>query len=107
MGGQAVHHSNRHQQFEAELRHVPEPLRDGFRAYFLNGARPTGLVAAIVNGSLFDAYARADADMRPLIPAIMQFVINTMPLGAYGNPHNVGVWTARGGLVGRPVRNAA
>lgn len=102
-----MHHSIRQQRFEADLRQIPEHMRDGFRAYFLTGARPTGLVAAIVNGSLFDAYARADRDTRDLIPAIIQFVIEAMPIGAYGNAHNVGVWIARGGLIGRPSRKAA
>ncbi len=102
-----MHHSMRHQQFELELRDIPEAFQDGFRSFFLRGDRPSGLVAAIVSGSLFDTYTRADVETRELIPSILRFVINTMPWGAYGSPEHVAMWCAKGGLLGRPVRKVA
>lgn len=102
-----MHHTIRHQQFETELQSIPDELHDGFRAYVLHGARPSGLVGAVVSGSLFDTYTRADGAMRDWIPTILRFCIVALPMGAYGSPEHVAMWGAKGGLLGRSARKAA
>lgn len=95
------------QRFEMELSEIPEHLRDAFRAYFLNGQPPAGLVYSILCGNLFDVHVRADRDTREEMPAIVQFVIDGLPQRSYGSPALIAAWIASGGIEGGNGRKAA
>ena len=93
--------SDRDPRFEMELRQCPEGLHAGFRDYFLYGVRPSGVIAAILMGNLFETHDRADVDTRGQLSRIVQFVIDAFPPRAFGSPAAVAQWARDGGSLGR------
>ncbi len=97
-----MHRTIQSEEFDQALTRIPDELHDAFRAYHLTGARPSGLVAALLSGSLYDTFDRAaGAGLTEHVPALAQFVRDSLPWSAFGSADKVSRWVAQGGLKGR------
>jgi hypothetical protein len=71
-------------------------LQHGFREYFEKHAKPGGFITATLRNDLVNAVARADENSREHLLAIVRFLYNEAPSGAWGSEDVVKQWLKGG-----------
>lgn len=74
---------------------IPEHMRPGVVAYLLDGYPPSHFLRAVLEGNLFDAYARADDENADAMPQWVRFIWNQAPAAAWGSPATIDAWMER------------
>jgi hypothetical protein len=72
--------------------HVPDHLRDGLIAYFVEHVRPGSFLMAVLANHLSDAVQRADPKSLAALPDLVGFLVEYAPHDAWGHYHIVRAW---------------
>jgi hypothetical protein len=73
-----------------------------FDQYRDNGIPPSDFIYSVLTNDLKETFARADADNLRDIREIVEYVQETMPHGAWGDPDKVAAWLLHRGIKGYP-----
>lgn len=74
---------------------IPPAIRAGLDRYSRGGIRPGSLVYAVLANDLVRAFIAADPEARDAMPAIVEYVRQSVPSAAWGSPEAVERWIAR------------
>jgi len=64
------------------------------RRYVEHGIMPGSFMTAVLEGNLYTAAFKADADNFAALGQWCRFIYNNLPAGCYGSPSNVANWPA-------------
>ena len=84
--------------YEAELRAglrdtgIPQRMHEGICGYVLQGIQNGSFLTAVFSNDLADAAGRADAENQSLLYEYAVFLINYVPIGAWGSLEKVREW---------------
>ena len=71
---------------------IPSHTEEALRLYVDKGLPTGGFLYAVLTNDLFGAYSRADSENLAAMEAIVRYVYNKLPIGAWGSPENVKNW---------------
>ena len=71
---------------------IPERIMNNLLYYVKGEEAPGGFLYAVLSNNLFSAMARADKEMKPLIPLLVQYIHWEVPGGCHGSPEHVKAW---------------
>lgn len=71
---------------------VPEILRPGFLRYFHYRVKPGVFLTAVLENDLSRAVAFADPGNVQMIPAVVHWLWNFVPMSAWGSKEKVQAW---------------
>jgi hypothetical protein len=71
---------------------VPHHLREGLRAYLMEGRTTGGLLRCILENDLRKTYGCADPSAAACMPDILAYIYNCAPAPSWGSPEKVSEW---------------
>ena len=71
---------------------IPERIMQNLLYYVKGEEAPGGFLYAVLCNDLFGAVGKADNEMKPLIPLLVQYIHWEMPGGCHGSPEIVKTW---------------
>lgn len=71
---------------------IPSLVMNNLLAYVQGQEAPGGFLYAVLSNNLFQAVARADKEMKPLIPLLVQYIHWEVPGGCHGSPEQIKAW---------------
>ncbi len=71
---------------------IPERIMSNLLYYVKGEEAPGGFLYAVLCNNLFAAVSRADEEIKPLIPLIVQYIHWEVPGGCHGSPEHVKRW---------------
>lgn len=74
---------------------VPAHLREGLTLYLEHHVHVGHFLTAVLSNDLREAVARGDDTSLAGLPAIVRYLVNCAPIGAWGSPATVADWLAR------------
>jgi len=78
---------------------LPEELQAGMQRYVEEGI-PTGhFLGAVLSNDLYGAVSRADSTNIKLIPEIVRWIYNEVPIGCWGSVSRVREWRGEKHLI--------
>jgi len=77
---------------KADYSLIPERVMNNLLAYVKGDEALGGVLYAVMSNDLFQAVGRADTEMKPLIPLLVQYIHWEVPGGCHGSPAHVKAW---------------
>lgn len=77
---------------------LPNHMQTAARQYVEEGAHVGGFLTAVLSNDLAEAYGRADAANQQAMGEWVRWMVNDIPMGAWGSPEAVEEWQEQGGL---------
>lgn len=71
---------------------IPERVMNNLLHYVKGEEAPGGFLYAVLCNDLFSAVGRADEEMKPLIPLLVNYIHWNVPGGCHGSPEIVKDW---------------
>lgn len=71
---------------------IPERIMNNLLHYVAGDEFPGGFLYTVLCNDLFGAVGRADDEMKPLIPILVQYIYLEVPIGCHGSPEKVEAW---------------
>ena len=71
---------------------IPERIMSNLLYYVKGEEAPGGFLYAVLSNNLFSAFSRADAEMKPLIGLLIQYIHWEVPGCCHGSPEHVKAW---------------
>lgn len=71
---------------------IPERIMNNLLGYVRGEEAPGGFLFAVLSNDLFQAVGRADQEIKPLIPLIVQYIHWEVPGVCHGSPEHVKRW---------------
>lgn len=71
---------------------IPERIMQNLLYYVKGEEHPGGFLYAVLCNDLFGAVGKADKEMKPLIPLLVQYIHWEVPSGCHGSPEHVKAW---------------
>ena len=71
---------------------IPERIMNNLLYYVKGEESPGGFLYAVLCNDLFGAVGKADDEMKPLIPLLVQFIHWEVPSGCHGSREHVKAW---------------
>ena len=72
---------------------IPHWVMIDLTAYANEGTHVCGALEAILANDLFEAIARCDEQLRTVIPSIVSFIYNRLPMGCHGSYQILEEWS--------------
>ncbi len=76
---------------------LPQRLRGGMEYYIEHGVRPGGFLCEVIDNNLKETVYHADPDMIQVIPQIVHWFRDQVPLNAWGSEEKRIAWEKQGG----------
>ena len=74
---------------------IPERIMQNLLYYVKGKEAPGGFLYAVLCNDLFRAVGKADDEMKPLIPLLVQYIYWEVPFGCHGSPEIVSEWMSK------------
>lgn len=78
--------------FEFHGRTLPEDIQHSLELYASAGIPPEGFLIAVLCNDLADACAKADDDNLWILPVIVAYIYNHLPMACWRSPEAVEGW---------------
>lgn len=71
---------------------IPERIMNNLLQYVEGNEVPSSFLYALLSNNVFEAIARADDEMQPLIPWLVKFISWEIPYECHGSSAKVTAW---------------
>ena len=71
---------------------IPANLRGGIERYYDRGIAPGGFLTRVLENDLLGAVSHADDVSLTVLPDLVKFMYNRMPIGSFGDRESVSLW---------------
>lgn len=71
---------------------MPEITADAIKAYIVDHRKPHEFLRSVLSNNLLRAVTNADDEETAALPAIVIYIYNEVPSGAWGTPEKVEAW---------------